>query len=71
MYLAISMYLATSIYLATSLYLATTLCSATTMHLATQVSMCAGCNVYEPWAALVVGGGAGVTYFWIHTLMLR
>merc|ERR1719412_2542214 len=27
--------------------------------LAGMVSLCAGCNVYEPWAALVVGAGGG------------
>ena len=36
-----------------------------------QVSLCAGCNVYEPWAALVVGAGGGFCFLAVHTLMLK
>jgi len=35
------------------------------------VAMCGGCNVYEPWAALIVGGVAGVCYLATHFGMLR
>ena len=27
--------------------------------------MCAGCNVYEPWAALLIGLMAGMFFFYI------
>lgn len=27
------------------------------------VSMCAGCNVYEPWAALLIGLVAGMFFY--------
>ena len=36
-----------------------------------QVAQCAGCNVYEPWAAMVIGAGAAFVYLCIHTLMIR
>ena len=36
-----------------------------------QVSICAGANVYEPWAALLVGAGAGGVYAGVHSLMIR
>merc|ERR1719499_2857575 len=39
--------------------------------LAGMVSLCAGCNVYEPWAALVVGAGGGFCFLAVHTLMLK
>ncbi|XP_023345791.1 putative ammonium transporter 1 [Eurytemora carolleeae] len=39
--------------------------------LAGMVAMCAGCNVYEPWAALVIGTGAGVSFITIHFIMLK
>jgi len=29
------------------------------------------CNVYEPWAALVVGAGGGFCFLCVHTLMLK
>lgn len=35
------------------------------------VALCGGCNVYEPWAALVVGAGAGFAFLSVHTLMLK
>jgi len=39
--------------------------------LAGMVSMCAGCNVYEPWAALLIGLMAGPVFFGTHNLMLK
>ena len=36
-----------------------------------KVALCGGCNVYEPWAALVVGAGAGFAFLSVHTLMLK
>merc|ERR1712037_631441 len=39
--------------------------------LAGMVAQCAGCNVYEPWAAMVIGAGAAFVYLCIHTLMIR
>ncbi len=35
------------------------------------VAQCAGCNVYEPWAALVIGIMAGCVYVGISMLMLK
>jgi ammonia channel protein AmtB len=35
------------------------------------VSMCGGCNLYEPWAAVVVGLIAGSAYMAVHLTMLR
>ena len=32
--------------------------------------MCGGCNVYEPWAALVVGALGGVGFIVSHHAML-
>ena len=35
------------------------------------VAMCAGCNVYYPWAALVVGIFGGFSFVFVHESMLR
>ena len=35
------------------------------------VSMCAGCNLYEPWAAIIVGIGAGFSFLLVHFAMLK
>jgi len=35
------------------------------------VSLCAGCNLYEPWAALIVGALGGVAFICVHLAMLR
>eukprot|EP00092_Neocalanus_flemingeri_P006301 GFUD01006778.1.p1 GENE.GFUD01006778.1~~GFUD01006778.1.p1 ORF type:complete len:571 (-),score=137.61 GFUD01006778.1:85-1797(-) len=35
------------------------------------VALCAGCNYFEPWAALIVGGLAGVGFMIVHFVMLR
>ena len=35
------------------------------------VSLCGGCNLYEPWAALIVGGFGGVGFMIVHFGMLR
>ena len=35
------------------------------------VALCAGCNVYEPWAALIVGALGGVAFIIINKAMLR
>ena len=35
------------------------------------VSMCAGCNVFEPWAALLIGCISGVAFTAIRELMSR
>ena len=34
-----------------------------------QVSLCAGCHLYEPWAALVVGVLGGLGFLAVHFLM--
>ena len=36
-----------------------------------KVSLCAGANLYLPWAALLVGAGAGFVYAGVHSLMIR
>jgi len=33
--------------------------------------MCAGCNVYEPWAAIVIGVIAGMAFVACHYAMLK
>ena len=35
------------------------------------VSLCAGCDEYAPWGALIVGCFGGMTYIGIHILMER
>jgi Amt family ammonium transporter len=35
------------------------------------VSLCGGCNLYEPWAALIVGSMGGVGFITVHFAMLR
>ena len=35
------------------------------------VAECAGCNHYQPWAALIIGGMGGVGFITIHHAMLR
>ena len=35
------------------------------------VSLCAGCNLYEPWAAIIVGCLGGVGCIIVHHIMLR
>ena len=35
------------------------------------VPLCSGCNLYEPWAALIVGALGGMGYRAIHLAMLR
>merc|ERR1711962_1738414 len=39
--------------------------------LAGMVSLCAGCNSYEPWASLIVGSGAGICFLAVHFTMLK
>jgi len=39
--------------------------------LAGMVALCAGCNLYEPWAALIVGGMGGVSFMCVHFGMLK
>ena len=35
------------------------------------VAQCAGCNLYEPWAAILIGIMAGPVFMGIHDLMLK
>ena len=35
------------------------------------VSLCAGCDLYEPWAALVVGVWGGLAFLSLHHLLLE
>ena len=39
--------------------------------LAGMVALCAGCNLYEPWAALLVGALGGFGFMLIHHMMLK
>jgi len=39
--------------------------------LAGMVALCAGCNLYEPWASLIVGALGGLGFLVIHFGMLR
>ena len=39
--------------------------------LAGMVALCAGCDKYEPWAALLVGACGGMGFIAIHHLMIR
>ena len=34
------------------------------------VSLCAGCDLYEPWAALIVGSWGGLAFNTLHHLMV-
>jgi len=35
------------------------------------VAQCAGCNVYQPWSAAVVGALGGCVYFAVHVAMVK
>merc|ERR1712156_1402762 len=35
------------------------------------VSQCAGCNVFQPWAAFIIGGLAAGVFMGVHLLMLK
>ena len=39
--------------------------------LAGMVALCAGCDKYEPWAALLVGACGGIGFITIHHLMIK
>ena len=40
-------------------------------HITGMVSMCAGCNMFQPWSALVIGFIAGFMYIGLHKAMLK
>ena len=35
------------------------------------VAQCAGCNIFEPWAALIVGVFGGIAFIAVHEAMLK
>ena len=35
------------------------------------VAQCAGCNLFEPWAALIVGVFGGIAFIAVHEGMLK
>ena len=35
------------------------------------VAQCAGCDSFEPWAALIVGAFGGVAFIAVHEIMLK
>eukprot|EP00095_Tigriopus_kingsejongensis_P003363 maker-scaffold557_size137338-snap-gene-0.13 protein:Tk03363 transcript:maker-scaffold557_size137338-snap-gene-0.13-mRNA-1 annotation:"predicted protein" len=39
--------------------------------LAGMVGLCAGCNVYQPWSAIVIGMICGVAFLLVHVAMLK
>ena len=39
--------------------------------LAGMVALCAGCNLYEPWASLIVGAFAGVACIAVNRMMIK
>ena len=39
--------------------------------LAGMVSQCAGCDVYMPWAALLIGTFGGLAFVGVHIAMLK
>ncbi len=41
-----------------------------TLHLG-MISACSGCDLLEPWAALVIGAGAGLIYLLVSFLVER
>lgn len=35
------------------------------------VALCAGCNTYQPWAAILVGLLGGTAFMAVHLVMLK